>query len=242
MTHNGSTGVCTSAGLRRPAGAGRVGSAGVRRASTEWRARAPGSAASGDRALAEGTDPEFDPDRRAWHSAHATAMADDRVAADLERSADVARARGGIAAAAFLARAAELTAEPALRGRRAVAAAQAAFEAGAPRATDDLLVLAEQSRLDDMNRAALVRLRAQIVFARRRGREATPLLLDAAESWLRSTPQPRGTPISKHSERRSTQGASALIPAWWKSPPLLSPRHLRPHLCGQPICCWTLRR
>ena len=133
------------------------------------------------RALAEATDPESDPDRRAWHRAHAATIPDDVVAADLERSAEAARARGGVAAAAaLLARAAELTADPAVRGRRALAAARAEFEAGARDATDELLALAERSPLGDLDRAALVRLRAQIVFARNRGREAAPLLLDAA--------------------------------------------------------------
>ena len=149
--------------------------------SAAYRAGSPDDRQLVHRALAEATDPETDPDRRAWHRAHAAAAPDDAVAADLERSADAARARGGIAAAgALLARAAELTADPIVRGRRAIAAAQAEFEAGAPDATDDLLALAERSPLDDVNRAALVRLRAQIVFARNRGRDAAPLLLEAA--------------------------------------------------------------
>jgi hypothetical protein len=73
-----------------------------------------------------------------------------------------------------------LTVDPAVRGRRAIAAAQAEFEAGAADITADLLVLADRCPLDDLSRAALVRLRAQVVFARNRGKDAAPLLLEAA--------------------------------------------------------------
>jgi DNA-binding CsgD family transcriptional regulator len=133
------------------------------------------------RALAEATDPQLDPDRRAWHRAHAAMSFDESVAGELERSAGRARNRGGIAAAAaFLERAAELTPESADRGRRALAAAQAKFQSGAPLAAQDLLALAETCPLDELQKARLVRLRAQIVFALRRGRDAPPLLLDAA--------------------------------------------------------------
>jgi DNA-binding CsgD family transcriptional regulator len=133
------------------------------------------------RALAEATDPDTDPDRRAWHRAQAASGPDEAVADELERSADRAQARGGAAAAAaFLARAAELTPDPAGRGRRAVAAAQAKFDAGASDAALELLATAELAPLDELQHARLARLRAEIAFARTRGSAAPALLLDAA--------------------------------------------------------------
>jgi DNA-binding CsgD family transcriptional regulator len=146
-----------------------------------------GAAAQPDRrevhgALAEATDPEADPDRRAWHRAYAAVGLDEGVAAELERSADRAQGRGGVAAAAaFLERAAELTPDPARRGARALAAAQAKFESAAPEAANELLAVAEMCPLDELQRARLARVRAQIVHARTRGSDAPPRLLDAAK-------------------------------------------------------------
>ena len=121
------------------------------------------------RALAEATDVDRDPDRRAWHAANAVTGPDDAVAADLEASAWRARSRGGIAAAAaFLERAAVLTADPNARGSRAIDAAEAKRDAAAPEAAYELLALAEASPLSELQRARIARLRAQMEFARSR--------------------------------------------------------------------------
>ena len=138
-----------------------------------YRAAPPSDRREVHRALAEATDPEADPDRRAWHRAHAAAGLDEAVAGELERSADRAQRRGGVAAmAAFLERAAELTPDPARRGARALAAAQAKLDAGAPEAAQALLATAELTPLDELQRARMQRLRAQIAFALRRGSDA----------------------------------------------------------------------
>ena len=133
-------------------------------------------------ALAEATDSDRHPDRRAWHRGHATYGVDESVAADLEQSAGRARARGGIAASAeFLTRATELTPDPARRGARALAAAGARIESGSLEGAHRLLAIAEACPQDGFGRAQLARLRAQLAFARNRGIDAPPLLLDAAE-------------------------------------------------------------
>jgi DNA-binding CsgD family transcriptional regulator/tetratricopeptide (TPR) repeat protein len=134
------------------------------------------------RALADVTDPDVDPDRRAWHRAEAAAGPDEEVALELERSAARAQVRGGLAAAAaFLERAVGLTVDPALRTRRALLAARAKFEAAAPDAAFELLATAEMGPLDELQRARLERLRVQITFALERGTDAPALLLDTAK-------------------------------------------------------------
>ena len=133
------------------------------------------------RALADATDTRLDPDRRAWHRASAADGPDETVAGELERSADRAQSRGGLAAAAaFLQRAVELTPDPALRVRRSLAAAQAKLDLADMTSASDLLAVAEAGPVDELQHARLERLRAQIAFASRRGRDAPPLLLQAA--------------------------------------------------------------
>jgi DNA-binding CsgD family transcriptional regulator len=150
--------------------------------SAVYRAAAPADRQRIHAALAEATDASVDPDRRAWHRAQATAGLDEDVAGELERSAVRARARGGLAAgAAFHERAAELTPDPKRRAQRALAAAQGKHQAGAPDEALRLLAIAEAGPLDDLEQARAQLLHAEITFAATRGRDAPPLLLEAAK-------------------------------------------------------------
>ena len=134
------------------------------------------------RALAEVTDAEIDPDRRAWHRAQAAPGPDEEVAAELERSAGRAQARGGLAAAAaFLERAVALTLDPARRVGRTLAAAQASLQAGAFGKALELVAAAEAGPLDESQGARADWLRGQIAFASGPGSHAPLLLLKAAK-------------------------------------------------------------
>jgi hypothetical protein len=132
-------------------------------------------------ALAAVTDPDADPDRRAWHRAEAAPGPDEQVAADLERSAGRAQARGGLAAAAaFLERAALLTPDPARHTERSLAAAQASMQAGAFGRALELLAAAEAGPLDEFQGARVDLVRGHIAYASSLGSDAPSLLLKAA--------------------------------------------------------------
>src|SRR5579862_2125458 len=133
-------------------------------------------------ALAAVTDPLADPDRRAWHRAHATAGPDEAVAEELIGSAGRAMRRGGVAAAAaFWERAVALTPEPGRRASRALTAAEAKYAAGDFEAAQALLVTAEVGPPGELDEARAQRMRAQVAFALRRGGDAPPLMLRAAQ-------------------------------------------------------------
>ena len=133
-------------------------------------------------ALATVTDPLADPDRRAWHCAHATAGPDEAVAEELINSASRAMRRGGVAAAAaFWERAVALTPDPGQRASRALTAAEAKYAAGDFEAAQALLVTAEVGPPGELDEARAQRMRAQVAFALRRGGDAPPLMLQAAQ-------------------------------------------------------------
>ncbi|MBV8217633.1 MAG: AAA family ATPase [Solirubrobacterales bacterium] len=146
-----------------------------------YRAATSGERRAVHQALVAATDPEFDPDRRAWHRAHAIAAPDEQVALELEQSADRARARGGFAAAAaFLERSAALTPDPTLRAHRALEAAVSKQLAGGSQEALELLASSATGPLDALDRARLKFLQGQIEVDLSHGAAALPLLLAAA--------------------------------------------------------------
>ena len=181
--------------------------------SVVYRAAGPKQRRRVHRALAGATDPQVDPDRRAWHLAEAAAGPDEDVAAELERAAGRAQARGGLAAAAaFLERATTLTAEPQRQGERALAAAQAKYEAGA---LDDALALLSTSETDAVGRppsrpgsAASCSDRVRLTAWQRRT-SASPE--GCARTGISSTRISRARPISRPSPRRCSR-------AGWPAP------------------------
>jgi DNA-binding CsgD family transcriptional regulator len=175
--------------------------------SAAYRSASPKDRQDVHRALAEVTDPDADPDRRAWHRAQAAAGPDEQVAAELERSAGRALARGGLAAAAaFLERAATLTLEPGRRARRLLAAARAKRDAGALGEALGLLVAVEAGPPDALRTAEMEHLRGQIAFDQGRISDAARLMLSAAR---RLEPLDAGSARETHLE--------ALAAAVWAS-------------------------
>ncbi|SNY24232.1 helix-turn-helix transcriptional regulator [Paractinoplanes atraurantiacus] len=132
-------------------------------------------------ALAQATDAAVHPDRRAWHRAQASAGPDEEVAAELERSAGRAQARGGFAAAAaLLDRSADLTLRPTVRFERRLAAARSHLRAGAFDTARALLAAAESEVPDELAGARVALLRGQVASASDAGGDAPLQLVEAA--------------------------------------------------------------
>ena len=189
-------------------------------------------------ALAEVTDPASDPDRLTWHRAAATAAPDEGVATELERSAGRAQARGGLsAAAAFLERAMLLTPDPGRRADRAIAAAEAKHQAGAPDVAEKLLVMAEAGPLEELARARISLLRGQMAFSAGNSSDTPRLLIDAArrfealdtrlarETYLEALSAAllghRTSQIGTLEIARAARGATAAPPGESRAPDLL---------------------
>jgi DNA-binding CsgD family transcriptional regulator len=157
--------------------------------SAVYRSAPAGARRDVHRALADATDRDVDPDRRAWHLASAAAGPDEQVATELERCAVRAQTRGALtAAAAFLQRAVALTEDAARGVERALAAAQANLQCGAPETALTLLAQVQAGPVDDLQRARAHLLHGQAAFASSHGADAPPLLLAAARELERLDP------------------------------------------------------
>ena len=208
--------------------------------SAVYGAAEPNERREAHRALADATDPQIDPDRRAWHRAQAASVPDEEVAGELEQSAVQAQARGGFAAAAaFLERAAALTPDPVRRAQRALVAAQTKVRAGALDDALGLLSSTEIGALDELDRARVGLLRAQIAFASTHGSDAPTMLLKAARRLtplsptLASETYLEALSAALFAGRLAAPGASALDVA------RAAKAALRPPVLGLSSCCST---
>src|SRR5262249_28216038 len=95
-----------------------------------------------------------EPYRRAWHRAQSIVGLDDEVADELEASHRISLRRGSVTSAIWaLERSAQLTADPARRGRRLLLAAEHAFGLGRADVVDRLLAAASRTPLSELDLA-----------------------------------------------------------------------------------------
>jgi DNA-binding CsgD family transcriptional regulator len=159
--------------------------------SATYRSATPHARRRAHAALAEATDAELDPDRKAWHRAQATVAPHEDVAAELERTATRARSRGGLAAAgAFLGRAAALTPDAHLRIERALVAAELMYESGAFESVENLLGGIAAADPDDVQAGRVVWLQARTARAIAGPDKASTMRLVHAADRLAELDQP----------------------------------------------------
>ena len=133
-------------------------------------------------ALAGATDVIRDPDRRSWHRAAAATEPDEEIAVELEHSARRARSNGSYAAESrFLSLAAELSPIASERGRRRLAAGEAALKAGARQQARSLLSQSMPELEGTMLEAQALRLDAALQAEALPG-EVPAILLRAARA------------------------------------------------------------
>jgi DNA-binding CsgD family transcriptional regulator len=132
------------------------------------------------RILAETGDPEL----RSWHLAAAAIVPDEELAAELQRTAERAAARGGYAArAALLRRSADLTPDDGRRAEREVALADATLVAGDPAGAQAVLDAALPRLATVMARGRGHQLAGAIHFAQGDAAAAARVLAGAAQAF-----------------------------------------------------------
>ena len=156
---------------------------------------------------------------------------------ELESAAGRAQARGGLAAAAaFLERAATLTREPSRRAARALAAAQAEFEAGA--LDDALALLGDRGGRRGRRRTNAPACICSALRSRsphERGSDAPQLLLKPLATSRRSTRTSRARPTWRRCPRRCSPAVWPAAAAWWRSARPRSPAPRRRSRRVRPI-------
>jgi DNA-binding CsgD family transcriptional regulator len=151
--------------------------------SAAYSAASPKDRRAAHAALADATDSLIDPERRVWHRAEAAVGEDETVASELVAAASGVQARAGLAAAAtFLQRSVELTADPIRRAERSLSAAEAHLQAGEFNKALGLLAAARATALGDVQRSRMERLSARAQYAEDPGPDAAHLLVRAAKA------------------------------------------------------------
>ena len=122
-----------------------------------------------------------DPDLVAWHHGSAATAPDEAIAAELERAADRAQARGGYAArAALLRRSVQLTPDDRRRVGRELKLAEAELRSGLPDAAHELVDAALPRVTDPRTHALGVRLQGEILLTQGHAADSAQVLAGAA--------------------------------------------------------------